>query len=109
MKRFTNSLIPIAALVFFATCITSVLAFMVVLAASFGLSEWQLFVYFQKLNLPALSIALPIAGMIIFAAILLGLSGQRHEAVKPVIGEDRSDQATIGEVRKREQEELRAA
>jgi hypothetical protein len=85
MKNHTDSLVPFAAFAVIGACLTSFLSMLVVFMTSVGWGHGLPLFYFQKLNLPALSVALPIVGMILFAAALLGLSGQSEEAVKPAV------------------------
>jgi hypothetical protein len=58
---------------------------LVVLMTSVGFADGLPLVYFQRLNVAIISVALPIVGMILFTAILLGLSGRPAEAVKPAV------------------------
>jgi hypothetical protein len=108
MKNITNSLAPFAALVLFGACMASVLGLLVVLMTSFGFGDGLPFLYFQKFSLPALSVSLPIVGMILFAAILLGLSAEREEAVKPTVIEGTANQA-VNEEGKGEEHRLKVA
>ena len=86
MKNITNFLMPLAVLVLLGTFMVSVTGFLVVLMTSVGFADpWPLYCY-QRFYLPALSVALPVAGMILFAAILLGISGK--QAAKPIAFED---------------------
>jgi hypothetical protein len=81
MKKIANSLMPIAALVLFGTCLVTVFDLVEVLMTSVGLSDGGPSSYYQSLNVPIMSVALPIVGMILFAAILLGLPGKPADAV----------------------------
>ena len=76
MKKIANSLIPIAALVLFGTCLVTVFDFLVVLMTSAEIANGAPLSYYQGLDIPIISVALPIVGMILFAAILLGLPGR---------------------------------
>ncbi len=82
MKNATNSIMPLAVLAFFGTCLTSVFSLLVVLMTSVGFADEVPLLYYQRLNIPIISVALPFVGMILFTAILLGSSGKRAEAVK---------------------------
>jgi hypothetical protein len=82
MKNVTNSLMPLAVLVLFGTCLVSVFSLVVVLMTSVGFADGLPLAYFQRLNVAVISVALPIAGMILFATILLGLPGKPAEAAK---------------------------
>jgi len=81
MKKIANSLMPIAALVLFGTCLVTVFDLMEVLMTSVGLADGGPSSYYQSLNMPIISVALPIVGMILFAAILFGLPGRPTGAV----------------------------
>jgi hypothetical protein len=83
MKKIANSLMPIAALVLFGTCLVTAFDLVEVLTTSVGLADGGPSSYYQSLNIPIISVALPIVGMILFAAILLGLPGRRAGAVGP--------------------------
>jgi hypothetical protein len=85
MKNITNSLMPLAVLVFFGTCLVSVFGLLVVLMTSVGFANGLPLFYFQRLNVAVISVALPTVGMILFAAILLGLPRKPAEAVKPAV------------------------
>ena len=87
MKNITNSLMPLAVLVFFGTCMVSVFGLLVVLMTSVGFADGLPLFYFQRLNVAVISVALPIVGMILFAAIFLGLPRKPVEAVKPAVVE----------------------
>jgi hypothetical protein len=81
MKKIANSLMPIAALVLFGTCQVTVFDLVEVLMTSVGLADGGPSSYYQSLNIPIISAALPIVGIILFAAILLGLPGRTANAV----------------------------
>jgi hypothetical protein len=81
MKKIANSLMPIAVLVLFGTCLVTVFDLVEVLMTSVGLADGGPSSYYQSLNIPIISVALPIVGMILFAAILLGLPGRPAGAV----------------------------
>jgi len=85
MKKITNSLMPLAALVLFGTCLVSILVLLVVLMTSVGFADGIPLFYYQRLNLAVISVALPIVGMILFAAILLGIPGKPAETRLTVI------------------------
>jgi hypothetical protein len=82
MKNTTNSLMPLAALAFIGTCLISVFGILVVLMTSVGFADGVPLSYYQRLNIPIISVALPIVGMILFTAILLGLSRKSAETVR---------------------------
>jgi hypothetical protein len=81
MKKIANSLKPIAALALFGTCLVTVFDLVEVLMTSVGLADGGPSSYYQSLNIPIISVALPIVGMILFAAILLGLPSRPADAV----------------------------
>jgi hypothetical protein len=81
MKKIAKSLLPLAALVLFGACLVTVFDLMEVLMTSVGLADGGPSSYYQSLNIPIISVALPIVGMILFAAILLGLPGRPADAV----------------------------
>jgi hypothetical protein len=82
MKKIANSLMPLAALVLFVTCLVSVFGLLVVLLTSVGFADGVPLFYYQRLNVAVISVALPIVGMILFAAILLGLPRKSAEAAE---------------------------
>src|SRR5512145_1304199 len=102
MKNTTNSLMPLAALVLFGTCLVSVFSLLVVLMTSVGFADGIPLFYYQRLNVGVISVALPIVGMILFAAILLGLPRKPAEAVKPTVIEDATNLPVIEEGKKEE-------
>jgi hypothetical protein len=85
MKKITNSLMPLAVLVFFGTCLVSVFGLLVVLMTSVGFADGLPLFYYQRLNVAVISVVLPLAGMILFTAILLGLPRKSAEAAKPAV------------------------
>jgi hypothetical protein len=82
MKNVTNSLMPLAVLVLFGTCLVSVVGLLVVLMTSVGFADGVPLFYYQRLNVAVISVALPVVGMVLFAAILLGLPRKSAEAAK---------------------------
>jgi|SRR5215510_3286104 len=87
MKKITNSLMPLAALVLFGACLVSFFGLLVVLMTSVGFADGLPLFYYQRLNVAAISVALPVVGLILFAAILLGLPKKPAEAAKPALVE----------------------
>ena len=85
MKKIANSLMPLAVLVFFGTCLASVFGLLVVLMTSVGFAGGLPLSYYHRLDVAVISVALPIVGMILFAAILLGLPRKSAEAAKPAV------------------------
>jgi len=80
MKKIANSLMLLAGLVLFGTCLVTVFDLVEVLMTSVGLSDGGPSSYYQSLDIPIISVALPIVGMILFATILLGLRGRPVDA-----------------------------
>jgi hypothetical protein len=76
---------PLAVLVFFGTCLISVFGLLVVLMTSVGFADGLPLFYYQRLNVAVISVVLPLAGMILFTAILLGLPRKSAEAAKPAV------------------------
>jgi len=73
---------PLAVLALFGTCVVSITGLVVVLMTSVGWGEGGPLSYYLRLYIPIISVALPIVGMILFAAILLGIRGKSAEAVE---------------------------
>jgi hypothetical protein len=107
MKYNTSPLVPVAAFALIGGCLAGIFGFLVILMTAIGLGGRMPFVYFQEMNLPVISVALPIVGMILFAAILLGLSGQSEETIKPTVVEGATNQSGIEE--KKQEHRLKAA
>jgi hypothetical protein len=80
MKKIAKPLMALAALVLFGTCLVTVFDLVEVLMTSVGLADGGPSSYYQSLNIPIISVALPIVGMILFATILLGLRGRPADA-----------------------------
>jgi hypothetical protein len=103
MKNVTNSLLPLAVLVLFGTCLVSVFGLLVVLMTSVGFADSVLLFYYQRLNVAVISVALPMVGMILFGVILLGLQRKPAEGSKltaiegganlPEIEEEKKDES----------------
>jgi len=100
MKKITNPLMPLAVLVFFGTCLVSVFGLLVVLMTSVGFADGLPLFYYQRLNVAAISIVLPLVGMILFTAILLGLPRKSAEAAKPAVIEGAVNPPMSEEVKK---------
>ena len=83
MKKIAQSLLPLAALVLIGTCLVTVFDLLVILMTSVGLANEAPSSYYQIMDIPIISVTLPIVGMILFAAILLGLPGKPADAVEP--------------------------
>jgi hypothetical protein len=97
MKKIANSLMPLAALVFFGTCMVSVFGLLVVLMTPVGFADGLPLVYYQRLNVAVISVALPLVGMILFTAILLGLPRKSAEAAKLTVIEGAENPPAIEE------------
>jgi len=108
MKNITKPLAAFAALAFFGSCMVSVFGLLVVLMASFGFADGLPLSYYLKLYIAEFSVALPMAGMILIAAIYLGLSGKRAEVVKSTVIEGAIN-LSVSEEEKQEEPELIAA
>src|SRR5262245_59162446 len=102
MKKITTSLMPLAGLVFFVTCLISFFGLLVVLMTSVGFADGLPLFYYQRLNAALISVALSIVGMILFGAILLGLSRKPAEAINPAVIEGDIKLPMNEEVRKEE-------
>ena len=63
----------------------SVFGLLVILMTSVGFANGLPLAYFQGLDVAVISVALPMVGMILFAAILLGLPRKPAEAAKPAV------------------------
>jgi hypothetical protein len=99
---------PLAALVLFGTCLVTVIGLLVVLMTSVGIANEAPLSYYQSLDIPIISVALPIVGMILFAAILLGLPGRPADAVETTATE-RDMCPTMNEEKKKDKRRLKAA
>ena len=108
MKNITNSLMPLAALVLFGTCMVSVFSLLVVLMTSVGFAGGVPLFYYQRLNVAVISVALPIVGTILFTAILLGLPRKSAEAVRLTIIEGAAN-LPVSEEGKKEESLAKAA
>jgi hypothetical protein len=108
MKKITNSLMPLAALVLFGTCMVSVFSLLVVLMTSAGFAGGVPLFYYQRLNVAVISVALPIVGTILFTAILLGLPRKSAEAVRLTIIEGAAN-LPVSEEGKKEESLAKAA
>ncbi len=98
MKNNTSSLLPLAAFAFFGACLTGVFSLLVVLMTSIGFAGSLPLLYFQKLNVEVISVALPTIGMILFSFISLGLSRRQARTAQPVVLESAIDQSTSNEI-----------
>src|SRR5262249_43063001 len=108
MKNITNSLMPFAALVLFGTCLVSVFGLLVVLMTSVGFADGLPLFYYQRLNVAVISVALPIVGIILFAAILLGLPRKPTEAANLTVIEGAAN-LPLSEEGKKEEHLAKAA
>ena len=71
----------------------SVFSLLVVLMTSAGFTDGVPLFYYQRLNIAVISVALPIVGMILFTAILLGLPRKSAEAAKLTVIEGAANSA----------------
>jgi len=108
MKKIANSLLPLAALVLFGTCLVTGFDLLVVLMTSVGIANEAPSSYYQTLDIPIISVTLPIVGMILFAAILLGLPGKPADAVESTTTE-RGIYPSMNEEGKKDERRLKAA
>ena len=108
MKKIAKSLLPLAALVLFGTCLVTAFDLLVVLLTSVGIANEAPSSYYQILDIPIISVALPIAGMILFAAILLGLPGKPSDSIESTTTERGMYQSMNKEVKK-DKRRLKAA
>jgi len=108
MKKIANALMPLAALALFGTCLVSVFGLLVVLMTSVGFADGVPLSYYHRLNIPIISVALPIVGMILFTAISLGLPRKSAEAVRLTVIEGAAN-LSVGEEGKKEESLAKAA
>jgi hypothetical protein len=108
MKKITNSLLPLAVLILFVTCLVSVFGLLVVLLTSVGFADGVPLFYYKRLNVAVISVALPITGMILFTAILLELPRTSAEAAKLTVIEGAAN-LSVGEEGKKEESLAKAA
>src|SRR5215475_9536203 len=102
MKNITNSLVPFAVFVLFGACLVSIYSLLMVLTRSVGLEDGLPMSLYQRLDLPVISVGLPIVGIILFAAILLGLPRKHVEALKPPVIEGATNVSESDEGKKEE-------
>jgi hypothetical protein len=102
MKNVTNSLLPLAVLVLFGTCLVSVFGLLVVLMTSAGFADGVPWLYYQRLNVAVISVALPMVGMILFAAIMIRHPRKPAEAAKLTVIEFATNLSIIEEGKKEE-------
>ena len=100
MKKIAKSLLPLAALVLIGTCLVTFFDLLVVLMTSVGLANEAPSSYYQIMDIPIISVTLPVVGMILFAAILLGLPGKPADAVESTATERDLYQSMNGEEKK---------
>jgi hypothetical protein len=75
---------------------------------SVGFADGEPLSYYQTLNIPIISVALPIVGMILFAAILHGLPGKPADAVESTATK-RDIYPSMNEEEKKHKRRLKAA
>lgn len=76
-------------------CMTGGLALIVVIIDAFVPTAKMPFFYIEYLNIPILSIALPVIGMLILAPITLRMAFSREEAAAPTASETTQDTPPI--------------
>jgi len=108
MKKIAKSLLPLAALVLFGTCLVAGFDLLVVLLTSVGIANEAPSSYYQTMDIPIISVTLPIVGMILFAAMLLGLPGKPADAVESNATE-RGMYSSMNKVGKKDKRRLKAA
>jgi hypothetical protein len=108
MKNVAKSLMPLAVLVLFGTCLISVFGLLVVLMTSVGFADGVPLFYYQRLNAGVISVALPIVGMVLFTAILIGLPRESAEAAKLTVIEGAAN-LPVSEEGKKEESLAKAA
>jgi len=108
MKKIAKSLLPLAALVFFGTCLVTGFDLLVVLMTSVGIANEAPSSYYQTLDIPIISVTLPIVGMFLFAVILLGLPGKPADAVESTAIK-RGMRPSMNEEGKKDKRRLKAA
>ena len=108
MKNTTNSLMPLAALAFFGTCLVSVFGLLVVFMTSVGFADGVPLSYYLRLNIPIISVALPFVGMILFSVILLKLPRKSAEVVRLTVIEGAAN-LSVDEEGKKEESLAKAA
>ena len=84
MKRYPFLALPIAAGCIATSSLIAVLSVIVISMASVDLASGLPFTYFQQLNLPMLSVLLPLIGMVALLPIALRLAFG-HEVSLPTI------------------------
>ncbi len=97
MKNITNSLVPLAVLALFGACMFVVYSFLVVLMRLVGLENGLPLSLYQRLNMPVISVALSMVGIILFAAILLGLPRKPLRAIEPTFIEEATSMSVSDE------------
>jgi len=83
MRKITNFLMPLAVLVFFGACMLSVFCLFAVSISMFGMQNELPLMFYRRMNIPLISVSIPLMGIILFAAILLGLPGKTIETIAP--------------------------
>jgi hypothetical protein len=107
MKKIAKSLLPLAALVLVGTCLVTFFDLLVVLMTSVGVANEAPSSYYQIMDIPIISVTLPIVGMILFAAILLGLPGKPADADQ-LTATRRRMYPSMNEVGKKDKRRLKA-
>ena len=108
MKKITNFLTPLAVLAFVGSCLVSIFCLLVVSVRLFGTEDEMPLIFYRSMNISVFSVAIPLAGIILFAAILLGLTGKATAAIKPTIFESAANRS-VGLAVKKEKSLNKAA
>lgn len=97
MNRFDKLALPVALVCLLSALGIGALALGVITVGMFDPTSVRLFGYFQQLNLPTLSVLLPVIGMIALAPIVLRYAFGKTEAeeVVPVAAPVASAPATL--------------
>jgi hypothetical protein len=85
MKNYIFFALPAAFACLVGTGLLGVLTLLVAVAHSLMPTAVQPFLYYQYLNLPILSVALPVIGMALLAPIALHLAFAREEPVQSTV------------------------
>lgn len=87
MKKYATYMLPIATLCLIATLAIQGIAFVVVALSSDNIGNGQPLHFFEMLHLPIFSVALPVLGMILFAACLPALQRRNPAERSNLLGD----------------------
>ena len=85
MKKYSTYLLPIAALIFIGSLAISGAVLLVTVLVTSDVAGDLPMRYLEKLSLPFLMIALPVAGMLVFTVVLSGTFKLRKAAAAPIV------------------------